>query len=214
MSNEKSSKWEKFKMRKVQNEKGSKWERFKMRKVQNEKGSKWERFKMRKVQNEKGSKWERFKMRKVQNEKGSKWERFKMRKVQNEKGSKWERFKMRKVQNEKGSKWEKFVRAMFRAFIFAIFVLVNNAFICGLSHCVHPKTSSINGRFIIPNLKWIRKQVRPANNYFTWKDKCLAKPKIGPTFNINFSRTIDKVKFFIFCFENYSTMYFLPAWSC
>jgi hypothetical protein len=42
---------------------------------------------------------------------------------------------------------------------------------------------------------------RPANNYFTWKNKCVANPKIGRTF-INFSRTMDKVNFLIFCFEN------------
>jgi hypothetical protein len=41
---------------------------------------------------------------------------------------------------------------------------------------------------------------RPANNYFTWKDKCLAKPKIGWTF-IKFSRTTDKEIFFIFFFK-------------
>jgi hypothetical protein len=39
--------------------------------------------------------------------------------------------------------------------------------------------------------------LRPAYNYFTWKDwdKCLAKRKIGCTF-INFSRTMDNETFF------------------
>ena len=38
-------------------------------------------------------------------------------------------------------------------------------------------------------LRHIRCGAVPANNYFTWKDKCLAKSKIG--------RTVDKLKLFI-----------------
>ena len=52
---------------------------------------------------------------------------------------------------------------------------------------------------------------RPANNYFTWKDKCLAKPKISRIF-INFSRAMDcqkQSKVFHNLFSK--LLYFLPG---
>jgi hypothetical protein len=52
---------------------------------------------------------------------------------------------------------------------------------------------------------WPANNYLTCNNYLTWKDRCLAKPKIGRTLYINFSRTTDadKVKVFdIFIFLN------------
>jgi CHAD domain-containing protein len=51
------------------------------------------------------------------------------------------------------------------------------------------------------------KTMQTYNNYFAWKDKCLAKTKYSRIF-ISFSRTIDKEKF------SYLFEHDVFGWSC